>query len=251
MKTPSKGIIFYTDNQLNLKIARMVQRQLKEIGETKNIPIVSASLKKMTFGDKNIYFPHLKRGRLSMFKQILGALENSTSDVVFFCEHDVLYHPTHFDFTPPKEDIYYYNINVWKVRTSDGHAVRVNDCKQLSGLCAYRELLIEHYKRRIAKIEQNQKDMMTLGLEVKNDGFSKYMGFEPGLHSVKRGVDNYSVGSWESKFPNVDIRHGKNLTKSRWSPNEFHNKKNAAGWLESDISHIPGWKNLRKLIPIN
>ena len=68
----TKGIIFYTDNQLNLKIAHRVQRQLKRI----ELPIVSVSLKPMTFG-KNTCLP-LKRGHLTMFKHILTALETST-----------------------------------------------------------------------------------------------------------------------------------------------------------------------------
>lgn len=254
MKTPTKGIIFYTDNQLNLKIARNVRRQIKTISENQHIPIVSASLKKMDFGDKNICFPSLKKGHLTMFKQILGALENSTADVIFFCEHDILYHPSHFDFTPPQEDIYYYNTNVWKVRASDGHAVRIDDCKQVSGLCAYREFLTGHYRRRIARIEQNRQDLLAQGLEVKNDGFSKHMGYEPGLHwrykNQTRGVDNYQVGCWQSIFPNIDIRHDKNLSKSRWDSLEFHNQQIPVGWTESDVDNIPGWKNLGSLVLI-
>ena len=49
-----------------------------------------------------------------MVKQILTALENSTTDYVFFTEHDVLYPKCHFDFTPPRDDIFYYNANVWR-----------------------------------------------------------------------------------------------------------------------------------------
>ncbi|MGD0523201.1 MAG: glycosyltransferase [Candidatus Microgenomates bacterium] len=70
---PKKGIIFYTDNQLKIKIAHAVQHQLKKISETKRIPIVSASLKPMPHFGKNIYFPHLKRGYLAYFTQIMGA----------------------------------------------------------------------------------------------------------------------------------------------------------------------------------
>ena len=104
----------------------------------------------MTFGD-NIVLP-LERGYLTMFKQILAGLEELKTDVVFLCEHDVLYHPSHFLFTPPKKDVYYYNTNVWKVRYDDGHALHY-DCKQTSGLCAYRELLVQHYRERVRKTE--------------------------------------------------------------------------------------------------
>src|SRR3990167_2102972 len=48
---PEKGIIFYTDNQLRLKIARPVQKQLDKISQEKNIPIVSCSLKPRVIWD--------------------------------------------------------------------------------------------------------------------------------------------------------------------------------------------------------
>jgi len=246
----NKGIVFFTDNQLNIKIAHAVQKQLKNIGQERDIPIVSSSLKKMAFGNKNVHFPHLKKGYLTMFKQILGGLENSSADIIFLCEHDVLYHPSHFDFIPPRDNVYHYNVNVWKLRLSDGHAITYNNCKQVSGLCAYRQLLIGHYRKRIAKILQNQKDLLARGERLKNEGFSKNMGYEPGLHSAGKGVDDYKTEAWLSRFPNVDIRHDANLTKSRWSPTEFHNKSNASGWREADVDHIPGWENIRMLLAI-
>lgn len=220
----TKGIIYYTDNRLNVKLAKAVQKQIARSG----LPIVSASLKPMTFG-KNIHLP-LKRGYLTMFKQILAALEAIDTDVVFFCEHDVLYHPSHFEFTPTKDDVYYYNTNVWKLRLNDGFAYRVNDCRQLSGLCANRDLLIKHYKERIRRVEA--------------EGFSVRMGFEPGTHNRAERVDDYKSERWESEDPNVDICHGSNLTPNRWSPEEFRNKFYTEGWRESNINEIPGWDRI-------
>ena len=82
MKTMnSKGMIFYTDNQLNLKIAHAVQNQLKKISKDKSIPIVSCSLKPMPHFGKNIYFKG-ERGCLTMFKQILTALRASKTEVL-------------------------------------------------------------------------------------------------------------------------------------------------------------------------
>jgi hypothetical protein len=65
----NKGIIYYTDNRLKLKIAHKVQKQLLTISRDRNIPIVSASLKPMPKMGKNI---HIKgeRGYLTMFKHI-------------------------------------------------------------------------------------------------------------------------------------------------------------------------------------
>ena len=217
----NKGIIFYTDNRLNLKVAHMVQKRLRSIG----LPIVSCSLKPMKLGT-NIHLK-LERSYLTMFKQILAALEASTADIVFFCEHDVLYDPSHFDFTPPEKDVWYYNTNVWKVRFSDGHGVKTDNCKQVSGICVYRETAIEHYKKRIKLVE-----------EYRGDNFNKYlrrMGFEPGTHTRKERVDRAKSVSWESKNPNLDIRHENNLTSSRWSKEQFRNAKYTNGWTEQQF----------------
>ncbi len=222
---PTRGIIFYTDNQLKLKIAHRVQDQLKKISRAKHIPITSASLKKMTFGDKNIHFPHLKRGYLAMFKQILGALENSTADIIFFAEHDVLYHPSHFDFTPSSKDIFYYNQNWWRVRTTDGFAVHW-DANQVSGLVAYREHLLKFYRQRLTEVEKN--------------GYKSKMGFEPG------GRNSNLTCAWKSEYPNVDIKHGHNVSKNKWGLADFRDKNTSKNFMTA--IEIPGWGKTKELI---
>lgn len=224
---PTKGIIYYTDNILKVKIAACVKRQIGKI----NLPIVSSSLKPMDFGH-NIYFPDLKRGVLTMFKQILAALENSKSDIVFFCEQDVLYHPSHFDFTPPKDNVFYYNENVWKLDAKTGHALHY-DVRQVSGIAVYRKCAIEHYKKRVAMVEAN--------------GFSMDMGYEPGTHRRPGRVDDLTSEGWKSEYPNIDIRHDNNLSPTRWRKEEFRNQKYTKGWVESD-TEIPGWGETKELI---
>ncbi len=204
--TPTKGIVFYTDNQLKLTIAHKVQNQLRKISETTQIPIISVSLKPMPhFGNKNIHLP-LERSFLTMFKQILAGLEASKADVIFFCEHNILYDPSHFDFTPSKKIVYYYNTNVWKVRLDDGYAAHY-DVQQTSGLCAYRDLLIAHYKERIRRIEADWDNLS----HHKMGRYRFLMGFEPGTHNKPERIDDFKAENWQSKIPNIDIRHGNNL----------------------------------------
>ena len=218
----SKGIVYYTDNRLDNIILDACQLQIKKsAGQNK---IVSVSLEPMDFGD-NIHLP-LERGHLTMFKQILAGLEKLDADIVFFAEHDVLYHPSHFDFIPPEKDKFYYNTNVWKVRLKDGHSMRTEKCQQTSGLCAYRELLLEHYRKRVEMVEEI--------------GYSRKMGFEPGTHGRGERVDDYKSESWESEFPNIDIRHDQNLTPSRWSKDQFRNQRYTKGWTEAE--KVPGWE---------
>jgi hypothetical protein len=145
------------------------------------------------------------------------------TDVAFLCEHDVLYHPSHFEVRPPTDDVYYYNLNVWKVDATTGRAVTY-ETKQTSGLCANRRLLIEHYRERVARVER--------------DGFSRKMGFEPGSHRRPERVDDVPSDVWRSAWPNVDIRHESNLTASRWSQAEFRDQRHCRGWTEA--GEIPG-----------
>ncbi len=218
IKNQTAGIVYYTDNRLDANIMKKCQERIQKSG----LPIVSVSLKPIKFG-KNIVLP-LERGYLTMFKQILKGLEKLDTDVVFFCEHDVLYHPSHFQFRPPRKDVYYYNMNSWMLRTSDGHAVYY-DCKKLQELCADRKFLIEHYKKRVALVEKN--------------GFSRRMGFEPGTHNRPERVDDFKADEWRSEFPNVDIKHDKNLTVARWKQSQFRDQRNCRNWKEAD--EIPGW----------
>jgi len=229
---PTKGIIYYSDCQLDPKIAEPVRKQILKISKKKGLPIVSATLKKMDFGVKNIHFPSLKRGYPAMFKQITAALEHSTADIIFFCEHDVLYHPSHFDFTPPDKDTFYYNQNVWFLRISDGHALHY-DVNQLSGLCGYREALYTHFKERYERIEK--------------EGFSRKMGFEPMTHGRIKWQNMFKLGAWKSKYPNVDIRHPGNATGQRWKKNQFRNQKLLVNWKKNK-DKIFGWGKTKELI---
>lgn len=236
-KSPSKGIIYYTDGHVDPCIASACRNQLLKV--SRGIPIVSVSLEPLDFGI-NVVLPR-ERGIKTMFLQILEGLMALDTEVVYFCEHDVLYHPSHFDFDP-KPESYFYNVNVWKSRFPDGHSLFCNDTRQTSGLCGYRELLVGHYQRRLKKMDQNVRDLVSLGQAVKNDGYSRYMGYEPGQHSEPRGVDNYPAVSWLSAFPNIDIRHDGNLTPNRWTKEEFRDQKYTDGWEEAD--EVQGWGKL-------
>lgn len=220
----NKGIIYYTDNQLDLVISKRVQDRLLEM----NLPIVSASLEPIDFG-KNIHLP-LVRSIPTMYKQILAALEASETYIIFFCEHDVLYHPSHFEFTPPEHGIPYYNTNVWKVRYEDGHSLWVDNCIQVSGLCGYRDEFIEHYKERVALSEAGPWD--------------KNWGYEPGTPGKTIFKTLLVQGTWLSPFPNIDIRHNHNLTYNRWTQDKFRDKRNCRGWTEKNVNEIEGWKDL-------
>lgn len=217
---PSVGVVYYTDDRLDERIARVAQTQLRRAAA--GLEIVSVSLKSLDFG-RNIVLD-LERGPLTMFRQILAGLEASTAEIVFFAEHDCLYHAGHFEFRPLKPEVFYYNRAVWKVDSVTGRTLHY-DCDQTSGLCAYRELLLKHYRERVRRVEA--------------EGFSRRMGYEPGTHGRAERVDDFKSAFWFSAIPNIDIRHGQNLTRSRWQKTEFRNQRFTVGWTEG--TGVPGW----------
>lgn len=224
----NKGIVYYTDNQLKVKIHKTVKRQILKMG----LPIVSASLKPMDFG-KNFVI-NLPRGYEAYFTQILTALENSDAEIIFFCEHDWIYHKSHFDFNPPEKDRYYYNDNWWRLRVSDGHAVTYKT-HTLPSICAYRELLVNHYRKHLEKFKQ--------GVSVMG------MGFEPGTNHRHERVDDFRAEGWVSEYPNIDLRHENNLTRSKWKQSDFRDPRNCRDWQEKEAGDdIPGWGKIDDII---
>jgi len=225
----TKEIIYYTCNSHDLEIELPCRKQLQKSG----LSIVSASLnKKIDFGDTKIILEG-EKSPLMMHKQILAGLQASTAKWVFLCESDVLYHPSHFDFTPKRKDVFYYNTNVWKVRYPDGHAVWTDNLQQVSGICANRELLIDYYTKKLAQMEKK-------GFDRHYEPGTKNQTIYPHVRGGKYGSENY-----QSKYPNLCIRHPNTLTKSKWSPEEFKDKSYAKGWKETD-NEIEGWGQISK-----
>jgi len=212
----TKGLLYYTCNTHAVDIEMACRAQLLKVRNDYELGCVSR--KPTAFGDWNIIIDG-PRSPKTLHLQILAGLEFMKSDVIFFVENDCLYHPSHFDFIPHyAHNWVYFNTNVWKVRYPDGHAVWTDDLQQTSGLCAYRSVLLGFYRERIKRIER-----------VGFDGH-----YEPGPKN-----SSLKTGNWQSKYPNLDIRHNGTLTKSKWSPEEFRNKKYAKGWREADS--VEGW----------
>lgn len=231
-----KSLIYYTDNKLGEPIRSLVQGYLLDAG----IPIVSSSLKPIPFGENVVI--NRERGYPTMVRQIIAALELTPSDYVFFCEHDVLYHHSHFDFTPPRDDVFYYNENVWRWWWGADTAIRYERMLSLSGLCANREFTLDHYRRRLKLIEE-------LGWEEvlsKEPAWARKMGYEPGTKKKKRGgFSDDDFGTWTSELPNIDIRHSGTFSRPKIKLSEF---KHPPKWFtEIPIEEVPGW-DLRGLL---
>lgn len=234
----TKGIIYYTDNRLGEPIFSIVQKYIRNSG----LPIVSVSLKPIDFG-KNIVFK-LTPGYLTMIKQITTVLEASASDYVFFCEHDVLYPLSHFDFTPKRDDIFYYNAHVWRWKYPDNLAITYDRLISLSSLCVNRKFTLDHYQKRLKKIKELNLEKDTR----REPKWARRWGYEPGTKKIKRGgFSDDDFETFRSNEPLIDLRHGRTFSQSKVTLDSFvHPPTN---WRERTLDKIDGW-NLKELFNI-
>jgi hypothetical protein len=224
-----KSLIYYTNNQVDKDIFLAVQKRLLETG----LPIISVSLKPINFGEN--YVMEGKSGPYTLVKQIIKALEFSSGKYVFFCEHDVLYPKSHFDFTPLRDDIFYYNSHVWRWDYPKDHFITYDRLISLSSLCCNRELALRQFIAREDKI-------LKMGWD-KDDGrdpaWARKLGFEPGTKKQKRGGfsdDDFEM--WKSIEPIIDIRHDKTYSRRKCTLQDF--KHPPENWKE--VKEVYGFK---------
>lgn len=211
---PSKGIIYYTDNIPSEKFLKTFRTLLKKFAG--GIPIVWVSQKPID-EKPNIILSAIGRSHHSLCAQLVAGLEYIDAEVIFFAEHDVIYHPSYFEYEPPKKDVFYYNINRWWLREKDGLASK-KKASSLSQLSAYKGIMEDFYIKR---------------LRLYNEGIGlKRCKTEPGKWNVPE-LSGYKMERYKSKVPNIDIRHGYNYTSSdRFKSRRF-------GYKHKD--RIPGW----------
>jgi Glycosyl transferase family 2 len=219
-KEPTKGLVYYTDNNPEPDILIACQKQILKCMEEWKYPIFSVSQKPIDFG-KN-FVMDIGRSLLSMYRQILRGVTECQTDIIFLVEHDLLYHPSHFDYTPVREDTFYYDRNRWNVDMEGKAVFYHNNCP--SRLVAYRSLLIDYYKRVVDFVQ--------------SEGFKHNLGFSPPKGLPKE----LQVGRYEAymaKEPCIDIRHERTFTRARMTKEEFRNERGRRGWTEAD--EVPGW----------
>jgi len=235
-----KGIIFYTDSRIKEPVKSVVMDLIKKA----ELPIVSCSLSPLDFG-KNVVLENEVRSYPTMVRQILMALENLDTKYVFYCEHDVLYPKEHFDFTPTKDDVFYYNINAWRWWIVGGWAITYDELHSLSGMCCNREFALEHYRMRMKKIEEWGLDK----LRSREPRQGQKWGYEPGSKPKRRGGFSDDVmETWKSEKPIVDIRHTRTFSAPKICLEDFKHKP--TNWRQISYKDIPDW-NLDELFQLD
>jgi hypothetical protein len=161
------------------------------------------------------------RGYTQLVKQIIECLHISEATYVFFCEHDVLYNNTHFAFTPTRDDIFYYNTNVWRWDYPEERYITYDRLISLSGLCVNRLLALDHYRQRLEFLERGGD----------GDRLCRKMGYEPGTKKKKRGgFSDDDFETFHSAEPLIDVRHSNTFSPRKVQLSDFtHPPKN---WKE-------------------
>ena len=203
-KSP-RVIVYYTDSQLDPALAAPVRKQIKKACGP--IPIISVSQEPLKFG-KNICVGEKPRLYRSMYEQLLVGLEAAPSEsIIYLCEHDVFYHPSFFAFMPESENHAYFNTNRYHYRQGASSFLPARGKRALSQCVAYRDVLITHCKERLAKWDAGEDTHMKIP-----------------FHTFK------------AERPNVDIRHGDNLTSDGDYKRAYYR-----GDGKNTIANLPGW----------
>jgi hypothetical protein len=232
-----KGIIYCTNNKsLEPPIIERVQYQILK----SNLPITSVSLQPINFGE-NVVLEGRKSGSYTLILQIILGLETSKADQIFFCEHDVLYHPTYFDFIIKSEDVFYYNAKVVKWGWNSELTVTHNGLISFSELSCNRLYALEHFKKRKEYIDDR-------GWETDNpreSWWSRRIGYEPGFKPLSK---EERCKIYEAQYPNIDIRHKFCFSNKKMRLDQF-NRPPIDSWKEGNINKVEGW-NIKSLFSL-
>lgn len=224
----NKTVIYLTDNVLDDKINALCKSNiLKSIG---NLPLISVSHKPIDFGT-NICVGVLERNSLTINLQMMRALEIVKTKYIAIAEHDCLYTPEHFSFTPPDDNIFWYNENVWMLQLySETHPETIGMFSIFPKRKANSQLIVE--TKLMIEATQLRIDIMSdpawmakypsgrIG-EAGQMDYNHAMRLARGSsvshirEMLKEYIAKYNGETWKSKLPNIDIRHKDNFTKNR------------------------------------
>lgn len=189
----------------------------------------------------NICITDRLRSYPTMLLQIVTALENLDTDYVFFLEHDVLYAKEHFDFTPPRDDIFYYNVNNYRWYVKEEFAITYDGLHSLSMLCCNRKLALDHFRARLKWVEEQGFDKQ----RSREPRYGRVFGYEPGTKKKRKGgFSDEDFERWRSEMPNIDLRHRHCFSQPKTHKEDF--KHVPEDFTEVPIDSIPYW-NLRDL----
>ena len=221
-------ILCTTDNSLDEGLARVCREWL--LKATNGHPIISVSQKPIDLGE-NICVGDIGRSWLSLHRQLLAGLKKVKTRYVAIAEHDCVYSEEHFQWVPPRDDVFYYNNNMWLLQWK-GTKPEFNGMYSywpnryaLSQLVCNNDLLLRTIDRRLNVIDKDRglmKELQHVGepgiTEYKMKRVQRYAAngshvyLRPMLKDFVEHLENEKAETFRTKVPNLDIRHGTNFT---------------------------------------
>lgn len=214
-------IVYYTDNAIDSKLMALVRKNIINSADGK--PIISISQKPIDFG-KNICVGNIGRSHLSLFKQILEGVKQVKTKYVALAEHDCFYTKEHFNWIPPTDDKFYYNVNHWFVDLKTG-MYSYHRRKVLSMMIANTELTIKAAQDKVlmlesgAIIQKGQPGACEYGV---CDNRKAYVDYLASLKDLGKDIGSYKAEAFRTINPNLDIRHGGNFSGNRRARNRCY-----------------------------
>ena len=87
----------------------------------------------------------------NVYKQLLRGAKLATTEFIAVAESDSLYCIDHFEFTPPRNDVFYYNLSHWSIFAWDTTMFSWRNRRGNWTLVCNRQLLIDALEERFAK----------------------------------------------------------------------------------------------------
>jgi hypothetical protein len=195
MKKNSFSIIFYTANKTSNYFFENIKKQLLKAAD--GIPIISVSQKPIDLGE-NVCCGEIGQSQINIYKQALLGAKKANTKYIAFCEDDVLYHSSHFDYTP-SERTFAYDDNIWNIYTwTKPPMFSYKGRRNLNGLLCERDLFIEAMEERFAKYDEKN--------------FPKHLFGEPGKYERQLKV---TIRDWEfypTRKPSIAFSHPTELS---------------------------------------
>lgn len=203
--------LYYTDSRLDESLANAVRKQIERVCGT--IKIVSVSKNPLRFG-QNIVCKDLEHSYESMYKEIKDGLDVIPDGaIVYLLEHDVFYHPSHFTKIPENDTHAFFNTNRWYWCTNNTSYYKARGKAALSQGVAYKKIWVDHVEKRLEAWKNDPNNKLKI----------RFMNFE-------------------SERPNIDVRHGYNLTE-RGKYKKEHERNETL-----NVTDLPGWGTVHHML---
>lgn len=197
-----------------------------------DLPIISISHTPLDLG-RNICIGKQKRSWHTLYRQLHLGLQAAETRFIHIAEHDCLYSAEHFAWTPPSDNIFYYNENVKLLQWTEGNYPELKGMFShwkkrrlaLSQLVCNRELYLNTLEQRLKILSGDESLLKTID-HVGEPGVSKI-----NLKRAKRWANSgrpvyikdflgrvlelEKYETFVTNVPNIDIRHDRNFTGPR------------------------------------